>query len=44
MREDLLEQLETWHEEDEFEQIVDAIADIPEEERDYELVSHLGGQ
>lgn len=42
MREDLLEQLETWHEEDEFEQIVDAIADIPEEERDYELVSHLG--
>lgn len=42
MREDLIEQLETWHEEDEFEEIVDAITEIPEEERDYELISHLG--
>lgn len=42
MSEELLEQLEAWHEEDEFEEIVDAITDIPEEERDYVLVSHLG--
>ncbi|MGP0585685.1 SMI1/KNR4 family protein [Paenibacillus timonensis] len=42
MREELLEQLQTWHEEDEFEQIVQAIMDVPAEERDYELVSHLG--
>lgn len=42
MRDDLLEQLDTWHEEDEFEEIVDAIMEIPEEERDYVLISHLG--
>ncbi|MDZ4910394.1 cell wall assembly protein, partial [Clostridium perfringens] len=42
MSEELLEQLEEWHEEDEFEEIVDAIMEIPEDERDYELISHLG--
>ncbi|MFC3747330.1 SMI1/KNR4 family protein [Paenibacillus sp. GCM10012306] len=42
MSDELLEQLETWHEEDEFQEIVDAITEIPEEERDYELTSHLG--
>lgn len=42
MSEELLEQLEEWHEEDEFEEIVDAIMEIPEEERDYVLISHLG--
>lgn len=42
MSEELIEQLEEWHEEDEFEEIVDAITEIPEEERDYELISHLG--
>ncbi|RRJ62736.1 SMI1/KNR4 family protein [Paenibacillus oralis] len=42
MREDLLAQLETWHEEDKFENIVNAITEIPAEDRDYELVSHLG--
>lgn len=42
MREELLEQLEEWHEEDEFEEIVDAIMEVPEEERDYVLISHLG--
>ncbi|MDU4698461.1 MAG: SMI1/KNR4 family protein [Paenibacillus sp.] len=42
MREELLEQLQTWHEEDEYEQIVQAVMDVPAEERDYELVSHLG--
>lgn len=39
---ELLAQLEAWHEEDEFERIVDAIAEIPKEERDYELVGQLG--
>lgn len=42
MNEELLEQLEEWHEEDEFEEIVDAITEIPEQERDYALISHLG--
>lgn len=42
MREELLEQLQTWHEEDEYEQIVQAVMDVPAEERDYELISHLG--
>lgn len=42
MSEELLEQLEEWHEEDEFEEIVDAISEIPEEDRDYVLISHLG--
>ncbi|MNI19578.1 SMI1 / KNR4 family protein [compost metagenome] len=42
MREELIEQLELWHEEDEIQEIVDAIMEIPEEERDYVLVSHLG--
>lgn len=42
MRDDLLEQLDTWHEEDQFEEIVDAIMEIPAEERDYVLISHLG--
>ncbi|WP_342553469.1 SMI1/KNR4 family protein [Paenibacillus sp. FSL R7-0652] len=42
MSEELLEQLETWHEEDEYEKIVDAVQEIPVEERDYELVNHLG--
>lgn len=42
MSEDLLEQLETWHEEDEYERIVEAVTEIPAEERNYELVGHLG--
>lgn len=42
MRDDLLAQLETWHEEDEFAEIVQAIMEVPTEERDYALVSHLG--
>lgn len=42
MNEELLEQLETWHEEDEYQEIVDAITEIPPEERDYTLISHLG--
>lgn len=42
MRDDLLEQLDTWHEEDQFDEIVDAIMEIPAEDRDYVLISHLG--
>ncbi|MCZ4150363.1 cell wall assembly protein, partial [Escherichia coli] len=42
MKDELLEQLEAWHEQDEFEEIVDAITEIKKEERDYALVSHLG--
>ncbi|MEK4240253.1 SMI1/KNR4 family protein [Paenibacillus sp. FSL H7-0714] len=42
MSDELLEKLDTWHEEDEFQEIVDAITEIPEEERDYVLTSHLG--
>ncbi|WP_313637929.1 SMI1/KNR4 family protein [Paenibacillus sp.] len=42
MSDELLAQLDTWHEEDEFQEIVDAIMEIPEEERDYVLTSHLG--
>lgn len=42
MSDELLAKLDTWHEEDEFQEIVDAITEIPEEERDYELTSHLG--
>ena len=42
MREDLLEQLDLWHEEDEFQEIIDSILEIDPAERDYVLVSHLG--
>ncbi|MFJ2046720.1 SMI1/KNR4 family protein [Paenibacillus taichungensis] len=42
MNDELLERLEAWHEQDEYEEIVDAITEVPEEERDYILVNHLG--
>lgn len=42
MSDELLAKLDTWHEEDEFQEIVDAITEIPDEERDYVLTSHLG--
>ncbi|MDN8591368.1 SMI1/KNR4 family protein [Paenibacillus sp. 11B] len=42
MNDELLERLEAWHEQDEYEEIVDAITQVPEEERDYILVNHLG--
>lgn len=42
MREELLERLESWHDQDEYENIVNAVQEIPVEERDYELVNHLG--
>lgn len=42
MRDDLLAQLDKWHEEDEFQEIVDAIMEIPAEDREYVLINHLG--
>jgi len=42
MNDELLERLEAWHEQDKYEEIVDAITEVPEEERDYILVNHLG--
>ncbi|SET97095.1 SMI1/KNR4 family protein [Paenibacillus sp. NFR01] len=42
MREELIAQLDQWHEDDEIQNIVDAVTEIPAEERDYTLVSHLG--
>ena len=33
--------LEQWHEEDQFQKIIDTIHDLPEEELDYDLKSHL---
>ncbi|KGE20113.1 SMI1/KNR4 family protein [Paenibacillus wynnii] len=42
MRDDLLDQLGSWHEEDEYQEIIDAIMEIPPGDRDYVLTSHLG--
>ncbi len=42
MRDDLIAKLDELHEADEFEEIVNTIMEIPAEERDYELTSHLG--
>ncbi|MCP3776007.1 SMI1/KNR4 family protein [Paenibacillus sp. MZ04-78.2] len=41
MEKNLLEQLNLWHEEDEFKQIIDRILEIPEQDRDYDVISHL---
>ncbi|PUA37872.1 glucan biosynthesis protein [Paenibacillus elgii] len=41
MDKNLLEQLNLWHEEDEFEQIIARILEIPEQNRDYDCISHL---
>ena len=37
----LQQQLEQWHQQDQFQKIVDAILAIPKENWDYELKSHL---
>jgi tetratricopeptide (TPR) repeat protein len=42
MREDLVAQLDLWHEEDKYQEIVDAIMEIAPEDRDYVLIGHLG--
>ncbi|GGG20360.1 hypothetical protein GCM10010913_48230 [Paenibacillus aceti] len=42
MRDELEAKLNALHEEDQFEEIVNTIKDIPAEDRDYSLVSHLG--
>lgn len=41
MEQRLIDQLKEWHEEDEHQQIVDSLLAIPDEERDYEWISHL---
>lgn len=41
MEQRLIDQLKEWHEEDEHQQIVDSLLAIPDEERDYEWMSHL---
>lgn len=41
MEQRLIDQLKEWHEEDEHQQIVDSLLAIPNEERDYEWMSHL---
>lgn len=41
MEKDLLEQLDLWHKDGEFEKIAERILGIPEQDRDYELISHL---
>lgn len=38
----LLAQIKRWHEQDEHQQIVDRILEIPAEQRGYELTSQLG--
>lgn len=42
MQDELLAKLDRWHEEDQFDEIVEAITEIPDDDRDYVLVSHLG--
>lgn len=41
MDKETLRQLVQWHEEDQFQQIVDVILAVPEEERDYDLTGQL---
>ena len=41
-KEKLIEQLTKWHENDEYQKIIDEILKIPESERDYDLINHLG--
>lgn len=42
MDQTLLDQLNQWHEEDEHQQIVNTLLAVPEEEREYEMISRLG--
>ncbi|MBN2981022.1 SMI1/KNR4 family protein [Cohnella algarum] len=42
MSEELLDKLEQWHEEEEYEKIVEAVTEIPAKSRGYALTSHLG--
>ncbi|MED4954556.1 tetratricopeptide repeat protein [Paenibacillus macerans] len=41
MEQRLMDQLNEWHEADEHQRIVDTLSAIPDEERDYEAISHL---
>ncbi len=40
-RQSLLDQLDTWHQEDEFQKIIDAVEALPPQEQDYELIGLL---
>jgi len=42
MDKDLLEQLTLWHNQDKYKKIIAKIMEIPEADRDYDLVCHLG--
>ncbi len=37
----LLKKLNSWHEEDAYDRIIDRILEIPESDRDYDIISHL---
>lgn len=41
MEKKLLKKLNNWHDNNEFERIIIRILEIPENERDYDLISHL---
>lgn len=41
MDDELLHRLNKWHEDDEYQKIVDELLAIPEAERDYSIISHL---
>lgn len=41
MKQKLIDQLNEWHEADEHQRIIDSLSAIPDEERDYESISHL---
>ncbi len=42
MSKELLNKLKSWYEDDQHDQIAEAIEQLPESERDYEIVSHYG--
>ncbi|MGO4545593.1 Imm51 family immunity protein [Paenibacillus sp. 2TAB23] len=42
LEKELKKQLDLWHEKDKHQNIINAISDIPDAERDYSLVSYLG--
>lgn len=42
MDNDLLEQLTLWHNKNQYKKIINKIIEIPEADRDYELICHLG--
>ena len=41
MEQNLLQQLEQWHQQEEYEKIIDAVSAIPPQQRSYDLTMHL---